>query len=80
MRVNGEHRKRGSLEGLWVFVGRFLKQHAKACLEVDGQAGGVLAAHVETVGELQSSWLHEHGVGGGAENIVGHELEANESI
>jgi len=60
VRVNCVNGELGFLERLRILVRRLLEQNAEASLEVDGQAGGVLATNVETVGELECSRLHEH--------------------
>lgn len=79
MRVNSENGKLGLLQGLRVPVGGLLQQHTESSLEVDRQAGRVLATNVETLGELNCARLHEHHVGGRAQHVASDELEANES-
>ena len=79
MRVDGEDGELRLLQCLWILVGRFLKQNTETCLEVDCQTGRVLATNVQTVGELQSTWLHNHGLSGRAQHVAGDQLEADEA-
>lgn len=79
MRVDGENWKLRFLQRLRVTVGRILEQNAEASLEVDRQAGAVLATNVETLGELNGARLHEHQFGGRAQHVAGDQLEAYES-
>lgn len=79
MRVNCEHWELRLLEVLWVLVGRLLEENAKSSLEVYRQAGGILAAKVQTVGKLEGSRLHNHRFGGRAQHVAGDQLKADEA-
>lgn len=58
-----------------VDVGIGGEEDAKPCLVIDGHAGGVVAAHLQAVGDLESARQGVEHVGWGRVDEAGHHLK-----